>query len=284
MKLVSLALIAFAGLAEAQTAVQGDQRAECLPGSLISTQQDSITVKFNEKIVTLHLTPETEIWRRGVDLKSTSELVPGDDISVKCAATPAADGWPIATLIAAAMDGDSIYLDPHHVHEIRVCGGDLIDIQPQAITINSDDGPCIMTVPPGIDIWRGEIYHDTGVLKIGDDVMARVTVSFPSGELIAEEITSNIAITEGAIVSAAKDFIVVDQYPGADPDSAYPRGRITVLLDGSTKFDDCTLADLKKGANIRALGLDTGPDQFRATYITVYKDLPGATKPPIAPQ
>lgn len=280
MKLVGLALIAFAGLAEAQTAVQGDQRAECLPGSLISTQQDSITVKFNEKIVTLHLTPETEIWRRGVDLKSTSELVPGDDISVKCAATPAADGWPIATLIAAAMDGDSIYLDPHHVHEIRVCGGDLIDIQPQAITINSDDGPCIMTVPPGIDIWRGEVYHDTGVLKIGDDVMARVTVSFPSGELIAEEITSNIAITEGAIVSAAKDFIVVDQYPGADPDSAYPRGRITVLLDGSTKFDDCTLADLKKGANIRALGLDTGPDQFRATYITVYKDLPGATKPP----
>jgi hypothetical protein len=67
MKLVSLAL-AFLGAAAAQTVDSKD----CLAYQLLSTQPDSIIVKFNDKIIKLLVTPETEIWRRA----STSLALP----------------------------------------------------------------------------------------------------------------------------------------------------------------------------------------------------------------
>jgi hypothetical protein len=121
---------------------------------------------------------------------------------------------------------------------------------------------CSFLVPPGIDVWRGEVFHHTGVLKIGDEVDARVRISYPSGQMVAEDVEENVAKTEGTIVSVQPDRIVVKESW---------RFRATVLLDSRTKCDDCALADLKKGALVLATGLQLSAMRFRATYITVEK-------------
>src|ERR1700719_3623024 len=86
----------------AQPEVPGDQ---CLGGTLASIQQDSITTKFNEKIVTMHLAPDVEIWRRGVDLESIQQLVVGDEIYLKC--TRAVSGAVVASIVAAVEKDDA---------------------------------------------------------------------------------------------------------------------------------------------------------------------------------
>ncbi len=280
MKLVSLLLIAFASLAVGQP----DERPPCLGGTLVSSQRDSITTKFNEKILNYRVTPDTELWRQGVDLKSPLEFVAGDDITLKCAAATAADGTPIATIVASALPDDVVYMEPHNLHEIRVCIGDLIDIQPAALTLKNDMGVCVVQVPAGLDIWRGKIFHETSALRIGDSVATRSTVSFPSGELTAELVEANVAKTEGTIVSAGKDFIVVEEFPSASEEDSGedPHRQIMVLLDDSAKFDDCAREDLKKGVEVLATGLELGPTQIRASYITIeepFTPTPPATTP-----
>ena len=246
MKLVWLACALLAGVAHADN---------CLGGWLVSAQDGSVTLKFNDKINTYSVTPATEMWRRGVDLSSPKQLVAGDNVFVLCTGS-------VATLVAAVHQDTGVRLEPHNVAEISACLGRLVDIGAYTLTVKNDDGLCSFLVPPGIDIWRGEIYHDTGVLQLGDEVGARVTISYPSGQWVAEEVEANVAKTEGTIVSARPDRIVVKESR---------RFRTTVLLDSRTRCDDCALADLKKGVDVLATGLELSPNQFRATYITVEK-------------
>jgi hypothetical protein len=242
----------------AQPEVPGDQ---CLGGTLISIQQDSITTKFNEKILTFELAPGAEIWRRGVDLESIHQLMVGDEIYLKC--TRAAGGAVVASVVAATEKDDGVDLTPHHIAEIRVCGGYLVAIAKDKLSVRNDNGICVINLKPDAEIWRGEVFHDTGVLKLGDVVDARVTVSYPSGELIAEEVFANITIAEGAIVSIRSDRIVVK-----DGHLPYLRRHVTVLFDRRTKFD-LDGHEFKKGGNVRAIGLDLGHKTFRATSIVV---------------
>jgi hypothetical protein len=246
----------------AQPEVPGDQ---CLGGTLISIQQDSITTKFNRKIITMHLAPDAEIWRRGVDLESIHQLVVGDTIYLKC--TRAAGGEVVASIVAATEKDDGIDLEPHHIAEIRVCSGYLLAIAKDKLSVRNDDGICVIHLKPGAEIWRGEIFHETSALKIGDAVDARVTVAYPAGDLTADEVFANITITEGTIVSVRPDRIVVNQYPGAEK-SAYARGHVTVLYDQRTEFDPQG-SRLKRGDNVRAIGLDLGHNSFRATSIVL---------------
>ena len=259
MKLVNLMALALMSIA---AAAQTPNSQDCLGGWLLSARQDSVTVKFNAKVIRLRVTPETEIWRRGVDLKSPMELVTGDNIYVKCADIPMPDGSPIATMIAAAHENTGVSLEPHNIAEISACLGRLIDIGAFTITVKNDDGLCTVLVPAGTDIWRGEIYHDTGALRLGDKVGARGRISYPSGQLVAEDVEANVAKAEGTIVSVQPDRIVVKEFR---------RFRITVLLDSRTKCEECATADLKKGAQVLATGLELSTNQFRATYITVEK-------------
>jgi hypothetical protein len=259
MKLVSL--MAFA-LMVIPAAAQTVNSKDCLAYKLLSTQPDSIIVQFNAKIIRLLVTPETEIWRRGVDLTSPLELSADDNVYVKCADEPAPDGTPIATIIAAAHENTGVSLEPHHIAEIPACLGRLVDIGAFTITVKNDDGLCTVVVPAGIDIWRGERYHDTSVLRLGDEVGVRARISYPSGQLVARDVEANVAKTEGTIISVQPDRIVVK-------DSR--RFRTTVLLDSRTKCDECAPADLKKGVGVLATGLQLSHNQFRATYITVEK-------------
>jgi len=256
MKLVTLAIFVIAGAAAAQTVNSQD----CLANKLLSTQPDSIVVNFNQTIIRILVTPETEIWRRGVDLKSTTELITGDNIYVRCSEKPAPDGTPVADIVAAVQEDSGADLEPHHIREIRSCGGHLVQIAPGRMTVQNEQGSCTLQVRPETEIWRGEIYHDAGTLRIGDEVVSRAFVSYPSGDLVADEIWSNITEAEGKIVSLKPDRVVVKE------DRA---GRVAVLIDSRTKCDECTTSDLKKGVIVLATGLKLSEDSFRASYITV---------------
>ena len=256
MKLVSLLTLVFAASATAQTANSQD----CLADKLLSAQTDSIVVNFNAKIIKLVVTPETEIWRRGADLTSPQQLVTGDSIYVKCADKPAPDGSPVATMIAAVQKDNGVDLNPHHIREISVCMGRLIRIAPDSLALSNNHGGCTARVPPGADIWRGETYHDTNVLKLGDEIGSRTFVSYPSGDLLADTILANIARAEGKIVSVKPDRVVVKEDR---------LGRVTVFLDSRTKCDECSTKDLRKGSIVLATGLEITKGSFRATYITL---------------
>jgi hypothetical protein len=241
---------------DAQSEVPGDQ---CLGGTLIGIQQDSITLKFNDKITTMRLAPDAEIWRRGVDLGSIQQLVVGDHIYLKCSR---AAGSVVASVVAAAEKDDGIYVEPRRIAEIRVCGGRLMAIGTDRLSVKNDDGICVIHLKPGAEIWRGAIFHDPGALRLGDEVGARVTVSYPSGELTAQEVVANVAKTEGTIVSMRSDRFLVKE--------DRVRGHVTVLFDSHTAFD-LDEGKLKKGATVLAVGLDLGHNTFRATSVVVEK-------------
>jgi len=250
----------FAGSLAAQPEpdeIPGDQ---CLGGWLVSIQQDSITLRFNEKIMTMRLAPDAEIWRRGVDLENIHQLVVGDNIYLKCARTDS--GAVVASVVAAVEKDDGIDLVPRHIAEIRVCTGQLVGIGKDTLSAKNENGICVLHLKPGAKIWRGEIFHDTSALKLGDDVSARVVVGYPGGELTAEEVEANVAKTEGTIVSMRSDRIVVKE--------DRVRGHVTVLFDSRTRFD-LDQGKLKKGAYVLAVGLDLGHLTFRATSIVVEK-------------
>jgi hypothetical protein len=250
---VGLGLI-FLGSLAGQSHVPGDQ---CLGGDLVAIQQNSIALKFNDRITVMRIAPDAEIWRRGLDLESIQQLVIGDLIYLACSRS-GEDGTVIASLVAAVQKGDGVDMVPHHVAELRPCGGILAAIAKDSISVKGDDGVCVMRINANTEVWRGEIFHDTGALKLGDDISARSVVEYPGGELIAEQVDANITIAEGTIVALRSDRFVVNEHPG----------HVTVLFDARTAFD-LDGGTLKKGATVRAIGLDLGHNTFRASNIVV---------------
>jgi hypothetical protein len=249
--------LAFVGLLAGQAKVPTEQ---CLGGWVVSIQQDSITLKFNEKIITYRLAPDAEIWRHGTDVESVHQLVLGDEIYLKC--TRDADGAVVASVVAAVEKGGFVDIEPHHIVEVSVCGGHLVAFTKDTLSVKNDKGVCVIHLTANANIWRGEIFHDTGVLKLGDDVMARVTIGYPNRELTAEMVEANVAKAEGKIVSVRPDRILVKE--------DRVRGRTTVLLDSRTVLD-LDQGQIKKGAFVLAIGLDLGHNSFRATSIVIEK-------------
>lgn len=251
--------LAFLSHLAAQSTVPREQ---CLGGKLLAIEPDSVALRYNDKITTFHLAPGAEIWRRGVDLESAQQLVVGEDIYMECTRA-AGSGAILASMIAAVEKDDAVDMELHHIVEIRVCMGHLVAKTTDTLSLKNDKGICVVHIPAGTPIWRGEIFHDTGGLKLGDEIGARVTVGYPSETLTANgEIDANVAKTEGTIMAVRSDRIVVDQ--------SHPRGRVTVLFDARTDIE----ADgkkLQKGETVLAVGLDLGRDIFRATKIVIEK-------------
>ena len=258
----------FAAFAAAQQRVS-----ICNGGTLVAVEGDAIRVEMNRKTERIHTTAATEIWRRGVDLDSPAKLVPGEQIYAQCQ-EQAADGAPIATLIAAVQGEDAMYMEPHHVHAIRPCGGILIGAAPGSFTVRDDKKVTTVRLEPQPEIWRGQIFHDTGVLHVGDEIDAACEVHYPGESLSTKEVWANLTATEGVIVKVLPNRIIVDQYPGSDRHSAYPRGKTTILLDSRTGFQDGTRADLHAGLHVRVIGLEARPGKqsgFLATRILIYR-------------
>jgi hypothetical protein len=237
-------------------------------GALVAVQQDSISVVFNNKVNTVHVNPDTEIWRRGADLKDVRQLTLGDYISAAYTRV-ADDGAPVAILVVATEQADSVTLVPHHVVEHRGCGGTLVAVTDSTISVeDSGQKVCVMRVNANTNIWRGEIFHDPGALKLGDGIVSRSTVVYPAGELVAEEVWAEIAGTEGTIVAVHSSSIVVAAESRSERTSAGALNQVTVLFDAHTKVD---AKDLIVGRHVRAAGLDLGHGEFRASYIDVDK-------------
>src|ERR1035438_2605621 len=182
---------------------------QCLPGTLISIQQDSITLRFNAKITTMHLAPDAEIWGRGTDAESVRQLVVGDDIYLRC--SRAGNGIVVAAMVAAVEQGGQVDMEPHCIREVAVCMGHLVAVTKDTLWMRNDEGVCVVHIAPDIEIWRGEIYHDTSVLKLGDEVGARVTIGYPNREMTADWVEANVTKAEGKIVSVGPDRIVVEE-------------------------------------------------------------------------
>lgn len=243
----------------------GDQ---CLGGTLLSAQADSITTKFNQKIITMPLAPGAEIWRRGVDLQSPQQLVPGDNIYLRC--TQSAGGPVMASLVAAVENDDGVNIEPHHVVEIRACVGRLVAVTKKTVSVKNDAGICVLHIDAGTAIWRGETFHDTSALKLGDDIGARARVDYPSGELIAEDVSANVDHWEGVITKVLKDTVYIKlDAPASET--------VKVIFDGRTifrycVFDDdikhrCTFDDLKVGRHLETIGLVLEKTELRATSV-----------------
>ena len=167
-------LLTFAGRLAAQSEIRPDQ---CLGGWVVSIQPDSLTLKFNDKITIVRLAPGAEIWRRGKDLDSLQQFVVGDEIYTRCTREP--DGSVVASIVAAVEENDGAVMEPHRIVEITVCAGRLIAIAKDSLTLKNDKGGCIARIPANTEIWRGETFHDTNALRLGDELGIRCTVSYP---------------------------------------------------------------------------------------------------------
>lgn len=226
--------LTFVGSLAAQSQVPREQ---CLGGWLVAIQQDSISLKFNEKISTMRLAPGAEIWRRGVDLESLDQLDVGDQIYTECTRV-GGSGPVMASVVAAVEKDEAVRIEPHHIVEYGVCGGHLVAVAKDSLSVKNDDGICSLRINADTAIGRGEIYHDTSALELGDDVMARFTVGYPGRELTAEEVWANLANTEGTVVAMRTDRIVVNQdVSNGNEHLFHPHVHVTVLFDARTSFD-----------------------------------------------
>ena len=242
----------------AQTEVPKDQ---CLGGWLTVIQSQSITLKFNDKITTYPIAPGAEIWRRGADLEDIHQLVPGDQIYLKCAR--AADGGPImASIVAAVEPNEGVDLVPHHITEITACIGRLVAIGDNTLSLKNDTGGCVIHTNAQTRFWRGEDYHDASAFRLGDEVGAGVTVTYPGRVLTAKHVEANVAKVEGRVVIAQSGRIVVK-----DDRS---RERVTILRDASMSLEQGT-GWPSKGAEVMVTGLDLGHDTIRASRLWVEK-------------
>lgn len=172
----------------------------------------------------------------------------------------APDGSIVASIVAAVEEGDGVVMEPHHIVEITVCGGRLIAIAKDSLTLKNDKGGCTAQIPANTEIWRGGTFHDTNTLRLVDEVYMRCMVSYPGRILTAETVEANVAKTEGTVLEVRQDRILVkeDQVPG----------RTTVLLDKDTKFDPSRKA-LQTGVTVLAIGLHLRVRSLRATTVMV---------------
>jgi hypothetical protein len=240
---------------------------QCLGGTLLSAQANSITTKFNQKIITMPIAPGAEIWRRGADIRGAEQLVPGDTINLRC--TPGPGGRVMASLIVAGTNDQHFEIEPHNIVEIRVCVGRLIAIGKDTLSVENDQGICVVHINAGTTIWRGETFHDTSTLKVGDHVGARARVDYSSGELMAEFVDANVGHWEGVITKVLKDTIYIKFDKPV-------KGTGKVIFDAGTDFRscafenlkrDCTPNDLKVGHSLEVIGLLLGEQELRATKV-----------------
>jgi hypothetical protein len=263
MKLLLICAVLFSGGAcIAEIPVPPDQ---CLGGSLIGIQPDSVTSKFNDKINTYRFAPGAEIWRRGADLESPMQLTAGDQVYLRCTRTEA-NGPVLITVLAAAEQDDAISLEPHHIKAFSACIGELVARTPDTLSLKNDKGICVIHTTAQTTYWRGEISNDPGDFKTGDEVSARVIVGYPGRVLTADgQVEANVAKVEGQIAALESRSMAVE--------SDRLEERRTVLLDAHTEFVQGGKSGLKKGGQVMVIGLDLRPDgtdAIRATRIWVY--------------
>ena len=120
------------------------------------------------------------------------------------------------------------------------------------------------------EVWKGKTYHDLSPVQIGDDFSARCRRD-ASGRLVAEVIWLNIVNYFGVITKVNSDTFEMLTNSNADPNSAYVKKKLKLLVDGDTIFDASAKEDLRPGRGVQMVGLDLKNGTVRATRLTVYE-------------
>jgi hypothetical protein len=259
-----LITVAAAGSLSAQTVVPRDQ---CLGGRLLSTQEGSITLQFNQRVTTIPIAPGGEIWRHGSDVESIRQLVPGDNVYLKCA-QPEPSGAVIATIVAVPEGDDGLKLEPHHITAIGACVGKLIAVARDSITVRNE-GTCKVQINSQTSFWRGEnLPHETS-LRLGDEVSVRYAVGYPGRVLTVESVEANVAKCEGTIGDARRGVIIVENFRPRESFKVYFDPRTRILDPENDNEHD--FAKLTKKTVVLVVGLGLGHNSIRATSIFIEK-------------
>jgi hypothetical protein len=155
-------------------------------------------------------------------------------------------------------------------HPIVSVIGTVRGISGKAILV--DGGAQVRTVvaDEGTEIWKGKTFHDLSPVLIGDDFSARCRTD-ASGKLVAEVIWLNIVNFFGVITKVDGAGFEMLTNPNADPQSAYVRKKLAVIVDADTLFDASAREDLKPGRDVQMVGLDLKNGTISATRLTVYE-------------
>jgi hypothetical protein len=111
------------------------------------------------------------------------------------------------------------------------------------------------------EITRGGTVSLSKV-RVGDNVML-----WCAGDgSIATDILVNFTHWAGTITAIyANRFVMYGRgRVGEAP------GRVTILLDGNTNFDQCTLKDLKAGRDVEVSGSIMAPKRVQATAVHIW--------------
>lgn len=157
-------------------------------GRVSKIETGAISLDQNVKTLRILIGPKTELWRRGIDVQTTSQFVLGKDARVLYNEV-APDGALKAILVVQFEPGDIVKMVPHEVIEYRSCSGSLVEVANGAITLRtSDNKTCVTHIDAKTEIWHGRISHDPSVLRVGDDISIQSVVQYPEENLVAEKV------------------------------------------------------------------------------------------------
>ena len=140
------------------------------------------------------------------------------------------------------------------------------------ITVESGTRIIQVTTDAHTEVWKGKRSHNLSLVQVGDDFAGRCRAD-ASGRLVAELIELNVVNFFGVItevdVGGGKFQMLTN--PNADPQSAYEKKRLTVVVDADTLFDLSAKEDLKVGRGVQMVGVDLRNGTTKATRVAVYE-------------
>ena len=121
-------------------------------------------------------------------------------------------------------------------------------------------------------VWKGKTTHDLSLALVGDNFSCRCRKD-ASGRLVAELIELNVVNFFGVITAVENggEMFAMFTNPDADPQSAYVKMTLAVVVDTDTIFDASAKEDLKLGRGVQMIGVDLRNGQTKATRVTVYE-------------
>jgi hypothetical protein len=140
------------------------------------------------------------------------------------------------------------------------------------ITVKSWDRIITVFTDEHTEIWKGKTTHDLSLILVGDDFAGRCRAD-RSGRLVAELIELNVVNFFGVITAVEDGGERFEMFtnPNADPQSAYEKKNLRVLVDADTVFDASAKEDLKVGRAVQMVGVDLRNGTTRATRVVVYE-------------
>ena len=158
-----------------------------------------------------------------------------------------------------------LWAEPH-----RVVLGSLVRKGAHSLVVQASTGAITLALTPNTMIWKGSGHESASVLKEGDEIAAKYSVS-PDHEFVATEIWANIINLYGKIIAVQQPSFILSSYPNADPHSGYVKSDFTVRYEPATKFVLSAPADLIDGRAAQVVGVKLDDRTIEANQITIYE-------------